>query len=658
MVLVERFCPKCGSATSSDLPMCTVCGASFKATIPLDNIKAQITPSLLLTGHLQTNELFRGHYRIVRRVGFGGFGAVYEAEDIQEKCQVAIKEINLANLNVQQIIDATNSFNREVELLSHLRHSSIPHIYEHLTDPQHWYVVMDYIAGETLEEALAKMPGGYMPLEQALRIAIQLCNVLEYLHSQRPMVIFRDIKPANIILSPEQKLYLVDFGVARRYKAGKLRDTIAFGSPGYAAPEQYGRAQTTPRSDLYSLGVLLHQMLSGLDPSLNPFSFQNLRAYNRKLPTELEKLVIQLLEMDMEKRPASADMVRRKLQSIASTAQAHSKRSAKAVKVRPARPQPPLSRADVLARAFSTVGLPVSIYREHQASLRSVDWSSRGRWIASSDDNKVVHIWDTLQSRSALWILPAGNYDAVWSPDGCMLATISGSQVDIWDLSNRLTFWKKFVMHLGFGRRSYGLHGTAVTALAWSPDGSKIVSAEKPGVIHIWDVRTRQQLLLYHKHADTINDLAWTPDGIHIASASVDRSVRVWNATNGENIWNWDAGKRKIAQTLAWSPDGHCLACGLNDGSVHIRNRSRSWKEQAHYKHRAAVNALAWSYDSQRLASASDDTTVHIWNVQAGKSSYIYKEHEKEVCALAWSPDGQYLASADLDALVYVWKTV
>src|SRR5581483_1421993 len=97
-----------------------------------------------------------------------------------------------------------------------------------------------------LEEMLARADGGCLPLKQALRIAEQICDVLAYLHSRQPAIIFRDLKPANIMLTPQNKLYLIDFGVARQYKPGKRKDTIAFGSPGYAAPEQYGKAQTTP----------------------------------------------------------------------------------------------------------------------------------------------------------------------------------------------------------------------------------------------------------------------------------------------------------------------------------------------------------------------------------------------------------------------------
>src|SRR5947209_9548155 len=99
---------------------------------------------------------------------------------------------------------------------------------------------------------------------------MRLCTLLEHLHNHQPPIIFRDLKPANIMLTPRHELYLIDFGVARRFQPGKTRDTIAFGSPGYAAPEQYGRAQTTPRADIYSLGATLHQLLTGLDPSLSP----------------------------------------------------------------------------------------------------------------------------------------------------------------------------------------------------------------------------------------------------------------------------------------------------------------------------------------------------------------------------------------------------
>src|SRR5438128_11181862 len=126
---------------------------------------------------------------------------------------------------------------------------------------------MEFIEGETLEEYLNKASRGYLPLIEALDIGMQLCTVLDYLHTRFPPIIFRDLKPANIMRTANGHLYLIDFGIARHFKPGQSRDTMALGSPGYAAPEQYGRAQTTPRADIYSLGVMLQQLLTGNNPT-------------------------------------------------------------------------------------------------------------------------------------------------------------------------------------------------------------------------------------------------------------------------------------------------------------------------------------------------------------------------------------------------------
>ena len=122
--------------------------------------------------------------------------------------------------------------------------------------------------------------GGKLPIEKVLNIGIQLCAVLDYLHTRQPPIIFRDLKPANVMLTADGHIFLIDFGIARHFKPGQAKDTSALGSSGYAAPEQYGKMQTTPRADLYALGATLHQMLTGNDPSDAPFHFAPLQLPN------------------------------------------------------------------------------------------------------------------------------------------------------------------------------------------------------------------------------------------------------------------------------------------------------------------------------------------------------------------------------------------
>ena len=280
-------------------------------------------------GELLLHTLFRERYFIMSKVGAGGFGSVYKATDRQSGDRlVALKEVRLLGLHPQAMIEATSAFQREVSVLSHLDHPHLPRLYEHFQTPGHWYLVMDFIAGETLEEYQSKAPNRRLLLSEVLNIGIQLCTVLHYLHSQQPAIVFRDLKPANIMRTTTGQLYLIDFGIARYFKPGQAKDTVALGSPGYAAPEQYGKAQTTPRADIYSLGAVLHQLLTTRDPSEAPFRFLPLRPKSPQshsdpgsltmsmvdvLVSKLERLIASMLEMDVNKRPSDVAYVQQEL---------------------------------------------------------------------------------------------------------------------------------------------------------------------------------------------------------------------------------------------------------------------------------------------------------------------------------------------------------
>src|SRR5438270_3052786 len=240
--------------------------------------------------------LRNGEYIIEAILGQGGMGRVLLASHTTLLVPVAIKQ-GLADQPIPEIVLAeldrllhtdnllrrttanklteqdfpliggvqSDRFLREALLLARLQHASLPVIYDYFIEDGYWYLVMDYIPGPTLSAYMHKHAP--LPSLEALNYAMQLCDVLEYLHKQSPPIIFRDLKPSNIILSPDGRVMLVDFGIARYFKAGQLNDTAEFGSPGYAPPEQYkGEGQTDGRSDLYSLGVLLHEMLSGQHP--------------------------------------------------------------------------------------------------------------------------------------------------------------------------------------------------------------------------------------------------------------------------------------------------------------------------------------------------------------------------------------------------------
>jgi len=261
--------------------------------------------------------LFHDRYMILEAIGEGGFGSVYKARDIQQHDRlVAIKEICLRGLSSQAIAEVKEASSREVRLLAQLAHPGLPRFYEHFHYPECWYIVMEFIEGQTLEDYLHQEPQHYIPLSEVLHIGLQLCAVLEYLHDQQPPIIFRDLKPGNIIRTADVRVYVIDFGIARRFKPGQRKDTTALGSPGYAAPEQYGRAQTTPRADIYSLGVVLYQLLTRKDPSDLSFPLPPLYADSHLAICDLVELVNRMISLDVEQRPASVTQIRQQLQHV------------------------------------------------------------------------------------------------------------------------------------------------------------------------------------------------------------------------------------------------------------------------------------------------------------------------------------------------------
>jgi serine/threonine protein kinase len=242
-------------------------------------------------------------------------GAVYLAQDTQLGNRlVAVKEMMQSNLSERDLQIAVEAFKREAYLLAGLQHPNLPSIHDYFEEGGRWYLVMSFIKGESLATYLARVPNGRLPLAEVLQIARELCNVLNYLHSQQPPIIFRDLKPGNIMRTMEGHIYLIDFGIARLFKPGQSKDTATYGSMGYSPPEQYGRAQTTVRSDIYSLGATLYEMLSGYDPSASPFRLPPLQSLVPTLPPRLVGLITRMLELDENRRPASIREVQQELQ--------------------------------------------------------------------------------------------------------------------------------------------------------------------------------------------------------------------------------------------------------------------------------------------------------------------------------------------------------
>ena len=269
------------------------------------------------TGRLPPGRILNQRYRLLDTVGQGGMGVVYLAQDTRVGDRhVAVKEMSMSRLGPQDRPRAVEQFQREANLLGSLHHPNLPAIHDHFGEKDRWYLVMSFIGGQNLQAVLNAAPEKRLPLNEVVRIGIELCGVLDYLHTYKPPVIFRDLKPLNIMVTPKGHIFLIDFGIARHFNQEQAKDTASYYSRGYSPPEQYGQSQTGPRSDIYSLGVTLHQMLSGHNPASKPFQFPNLQLMDQTLPVPLAKLIMQMLEINEQARPASAAEVKAQLERV------------------------------------------------------------------------------------------------------------------------------------------------------------------------------------------------------------------------------------------------------------------------------------------------------------------------------------------------------
>ncbi len=232
---------------------------------------------------MQVGDFFNQRYIIDGVLGRGGMGTVYLARNINTDTYWAIKEIKIKP-------DMQINLAAEPNLLKKLHHPALPGLFDIIEQDGYLYMISDYIDGVSLDKKLAEE--GRFEEEIVVDWAIQLCRALDYLHSIKPNpIIYRDIKPSNIMLAENGKLKLIDFGTAREYKPQLDADTVYIGTRGYAAPEQFGTGQTSAVSDIYSLGITLHHLLTGKSPVEPPYGLKPIRYYDQQLSPELEAII-------------------------------------------------------------------------------------------------------------------------------------------------------------------------------------------------------------------------------------------------------------------------------------------------------------------------------------------------------------------------------
>ncbi len=663
-------------------------------------------------GRLLPGYLLQDRYRILEIVGQGGMGVVYKATDIElDNRPVAVKESTMPNLQTQEELDtASRLFEQEALLLAKLSHPSLPDIYAHFGHKGHWYFAMQYISGETLSKRLRNMTGKGFPVEDALQIGIKLCKVLDYLHSQTPPIIFGDLKPDNIMLTPRNDLYLIDFGIARFFATTQTVNWKIV-SHDYSPPEQYENAQISPRADIYSLGATLYQLLSGRYPSKDQKNLASLQLGKQLWARELKALILSMVEPDEQQRPQGIANITQALQRIATRhAQQYSITDPTFWNVEAPVPRT-LSMPSVPSGSSSeidTPSLPASIfYREIRLALDHIDslvWSPNGSCLAAANNKGEVHIYAwppderqrsqenkvltplriwSLNMQQSLRMLPAM---IAWAPDSNHLVVSAGTLLFILDVQSE------------HSSHPYRGHKNEISALAWSPDGQLVASAsgshqyDRSYKVQVWKARTRKKIQEFD--LSELNTITWSPDSLYLAIAfryhffnSVmtqippapgmksssfiesttslsDRGILICKAINGDKVFkSWDEGDWGNTYDSAWSPDGtYIVSCGDNP-AVQIWDPIKALKLRSLEAHTDSVQRIAFLDNGRLLASVSTNGTTYIWNTNTwmrvesfGVHSFANRRRRLARREIVFHPTDALLAIPNLSGVISLYE--
>lgn len=279
---------------------------------------------------LENGTIIDGKYKILNKIGQGGMSVVYLAMNEKANKQWAIKEVRK---------DVTENFEvirqgliTETDLLKKLNHPNLPSIVDVIDTEDTFLIVMDYIEGNPLSVLLEEK--GAQPQNVVVDIALQLCDVLSYLHTREKPIIYRDMKPANVMLKPNGDVVLIDFGIAREYKRQNSADTTCLGTQGYAAPEQFGgQGQTDARTDIYCLGATLYHLLTGHNPTEPPYEMYPIRYWNENFSSGLEEIILTCTQKNPLDRYQNCEELRYALEHYLEMDDAYRKRERRQLRI-------------------------------------------------------------------------------------------------------------------------------------------------------------------------------------------------------------------------------------------------------------------------------------------------------------------------------------
>jgi WD40 repeat protein/tRNA A-37 threonylcarbamoyl transferase component Bud32 len=595
-----------------------------------------------------------GQYDLIEVLGKGGSATVYRAHQTSIERMVAVKVVR-GEVTADDQFKAR--FLREAKVIARLEHDRIVPIYDFGEERGNFYLVMRLLTA-SLSRLIRRTP---MSVEQTNRMVQQVCQALHYAHEQN--IVHRDLKPSNILLDRDNNAFLTDFGLARMVGGTSITsDNILLGTPVYMAPEMWQDAEVSPQTDLYALGIMIYEMLSGKPPFEAPTPAAVMYKHLQTMPpplvgvvpgiSEAAQLVLdKLLAKKPEDRYATAaevaDDFRKATLSVTREARGVTANFDETTPA-DALPQPgevaPAERRAIVVEniAGKQPKIPPRPARtfDEQFDETIVLPSTPMEIIRRQTNRLLIASIVGLTVILVVVILVLKNNPFQSAPVLTADTTISA---DV--LQNDIA---------AAGQRIFSAGQNALPALAWSPDNQRMAAADDAGDIFLWQVGSGQSpVQSWHADDGGVTALAWSPDGSMLASGGADRLVRIWKVSDGTLIQSLQ-GHVGAVEALAWSPDGSQLASGGADGRLYRWLASNNWETLGPY-YTAFIMALAWSPDSTRIATSGQDHGVRIWNLDDG-TNVVIGNHRAVVRAMNWSPDGQTIAAVSDDGEVRLWQ--